>query len=346
MGFETYFREQLHNHPSAQPRDVVKLCYQAAFGAEHLLQDIDRARAFLLKESEETKAKDIPLWEPISVDICRVNLAAWKYHGMPVEWLFQMFAASFGKRENGESLFWEYLKTAGSVWKAENRSAEELETYLSDYMKEGLHPVHHSDIYREAEQPAYRIVDRKFEKLFPILRKVAETEKEPCIIAIDGRAASGKTTMSGLLKTILQTDVVQMDDFFLPLELRTEERLQQPGGNVHYERFAEEVLPYLKETDAFAYGIFDCGRMDYHGRREIGSGHIRIVEGSYSCHPFFGEYADIRVFSDVAPEEQMQRILKRNGEQMAEMFRSRWIPMEEAYFKAHAIKEKADICLK
>ena len=346
MGFETYFREQLHNHPSAQPRDVVKLCYQAAFGAEHLLQDMDRARAFLLKESEETKAKDIPLCEPISAEICRVNLAAWKYHGLPVEWLFQMFAASFGKREDGESLFREYLKIAGAVWTAENRSLEDLKTYLSDYRKEGLHPVHHSDIYREAEQPAYRIVDRKFEKLFPILQRVAETEKVPCIIAIDGRAASGKTTMSGLLKTILQTDVVQMDDFFLPLELRTPERLQQPGGNVHYERFAEEVLPYLKETDAFAYGIFDCGRMDYHGRREIGAGNIRIVEGSYSCHPFFGEYVDIRVFSDVAPEEQMQRIVKRNGTQMAEMFRTRWIPMEEAYFKAYQTEEKADICLK
>ena len=178
MGFETYFREQLHNHPSAQPRDVVKLCYQAAFGAEHLLQDIDRARAFLLKESEETKAKDIPLYEPISAEICRVNLAAWKYHGMPVEWLFQMFAASFGKRENGESLFWEYLKIAGAVWTEENRSLEDLETYLSDYRKEGLHPVHHSDIYREAEQPAYRIVDRKFEKLFPILQKEWQQQKK------------------------------------------------------------------------------------------------------------------------------------------------------------------------
>ena len=346
MGFETYFREQLHNHPSAQPRDVVKLCFQAAFGAEHLLQDMDRAKAYLLKEFEETKAKDLPLLEPISAEICRVNLAAWKYHGLPVEWLFQMFAASFGKRENGEALFREYLKTAGSVWAAENRSLEELEAYLSAYMKEGLHPVHHSDVYREAEQPAYRIVDRKFEKLFPILQRVAERRGKSCIIAIDGRAASGKTTMAGLLKTILQTDVVQMDDFFLPLELRTAERLQQPGGNVHYERFAEEVLPYLKEKDAFAYGVFDCSRMDYHGRREIGAGNIRIVEGSYSCHSFFGEYPDIRVFSDVAPEEQMQRIVKRNGTQMAEMFRTRWIPMEEAYFKAYEIKEKADICLK
>ena len=42
----------------------------------------------------------------------------------------------------------------------------------------------------------------------------------------------------------------------------------------------------------------------------------------------------------------MARILKRNGEQMAEMFRTRWIPMEENYFAAFSIKEKADILMK
>ena len=185
------------------------------------------------------------------------------------------------------------------------------------------------------------------ERIALLQQKIEERKarKTPVLVALEGGSASGKSTLGAELARQLGATLIHMDDFFLPLELRMEERLQQPGGNVHYERFAEEVLPYLKETDAFAYGIFDCGRMDYHGRREIGSGHIRIVEGSYSCHPFFGEYPDIRVFSDVASEEQMQRIVKRNGTQMAEMFRTRWIPMEEAYFAHYKIKENADIII-
>ena len=37
MDFTTCLREQLRRHPSMQPQDVIKLCYQAARGAEHLI---------------------------------------------------------------------------------------------------------------------------------------------------------------------------------------------------------------------------------------------------------------------------------------------------------------------
>ena len=86
--------------------------------------------------------------------------------------------------------------------------------------------------------------------------------------------------------------------------------------------------------------------MDFGGEMEIGTAPVRIVEGSYSQHPLFGDYADVKVFSMVEEKEQMDRILQRNGEQMAEMFRTRWIPMEEKYFTAFAVAEKADILMK
>ena len=37
MDFTTYVEEQLRLHPATQPQDVIKQCYQAARGAEHLL---------------------------------------------------------------------------------------------------------------------------------------------------------------------------------------------------------------------------------------------------------------------------------------------------------------------
>ena len=348
MGFERYFLEQLHRHPSMKAQDVVKMCYQAAFGAEHLLQDKARAEAYFMKEYEETEAKEMPLYEEISENICRVNLAAWKYHSLPAAWLFRIFAASCGKREGGEELFYSYLKQAEALLVETLISQEEWQIYLAEYEKKGLSPVHHSDNYREKEHPAYRIVDRKYIRLLPILQKAAEKmqEKDVVVIAIDGRAASGKTTATGYLQEILSAEVIRMDDFFLPMELRTPERFAQPGGNVHQERFMEEVLPFLSQEKAFSYQIFDCGRMDYHGNQEISVGKFRIVEGSYSCHPVFGRYADVVVFSDVDAEEQMERICIRNGEKMAEMFRTRWIPLEEAYFTAYDIAVKADIILK
>ena len=104
-------------------------------------------------------------------------------------------------------------------------------------------------------------------------------------------------------------------------------------------------MPHLASDAAFAYRVFDCSQMDFGGLREIAAAPIRIVEGSYAHHPALGDYADLRVFSTVEEEEQMARILRRNGEKMAEMFRTRWIPMEEKYFYHFGIREKADIVL-
>ena len=50
MEFEVYLKQQLALHPSMQPQDVVKLCYQAAHGAEHLLSDIKAAEKYFYQE--------------------------------------------------------------------------------------------------------------------------------------------------------------------------------------------------------------------------------------------------------------------------------------------------------
>ena len=72
------------------------------------------------------------------------------------------------------------------------------------------------------------------------------------VIAIDGRSGAGKTTLSQILSERLGASVVHMDDFFLPLSLRSDKRLSEAGGNVHYERFIEEVLPHINDGKSFA----------------------------------------------------------------------------------------------
>ena len=349
MDFEIYLTEQLRKHPSMQPQDVIKACYQAAFGAEHLLSDPDGARTYLQREYDEVAALDDVLYEQISDQVCRINLSAWKAKGLPLEWLFRMFSASCKVQENAGEQFAQYLQAAERVIQSENAAftAPEWATYLRAYKQSGMPAVHHSQAYREGERPAYRIVSSLFCDALAILEKAnAYAQKnQPCVIAIDGRAASGKTTLANCLQLILDADVIHMDDFFVPPALRSKERFEKPGENIHHERFICEVLPFLAKQEPFSYRIFDCSTMDYHGIRKIGSAPFRIVEGSYSCHVHFGTYADITVFSDVSANEQADRIRKRNGEEMLKMFLTKWIPMEEAYFSHYAIKENADILL-
>ncbi len=333
MEMKDYILREIKRHPSAEGQDIAKLCYQAAFGAEHLLLNPDSAREYLQKEFDSVDASSEPLSENISDSFCRVNLRAWKAEGLPLEWLFRMFALTAECRKNGTESYYKYLE--------EGEKASGFS--LLQFRNAPPSPLHHSEQYRKSEKPSYRIVNRQLLRLIPLLRKV-HAEK-PSVIAIDGRAASGKTTAAAHLSRILDAELIHMDDFFLPPALRSEERLAEAGGNVHYERFIEEVLPHLSSGEEFSYRIFDCGIMDFGGRRTVKSAPLRIVEGSYSCHPKFGKYADITVFSYVTPEEQMRRIIERNGEKMAEMFRSRWIPMEEEYFEHYSISDNADIIL-
>lgn len=164
----------------------------------------------------------------------------------------------------------------------------------------------------------------------------------PVVIAVDGMAGSGKTTLAALLETRLDAAVIHMDDFFLPQGFRTPERLRAPGGNVYYERFAQEVLPYLRCGQPFAYRVFDAHAHRYTGTRRVEARPFVIVEGSYSQHPAFGDAYDLRVFCEVSPAEQLRRVRARSPER-ADLFRAFWIPMENRYFDACGIRAQSDI---
>ena len=102
----------------------------------------------------------------------------------------------------------------------------------------------------------------------------------------------------------------------------------------------------LRAGTTFTYREFDCSVMDFGGNSDVidPKGNV-IIEGSYSLHPAFGALsgeegdrrhpAEIAVFLQISPETQRERILKRNGEEMLDMFVKRWIPLENAYFEAN-----------
>ncbi len=349
MDFQMYFREQASIHPSMQPQDAVKLCYQAAFGGEHILSDLAVAERYFNAEFDGLKPAEGVLYERISKDICRVNMAAWKKRGLPSLWLFRLFCLSSEMQKGSEEDFEANLLSVSSCLDALSFREADWQAFLTLYREKGGGAVHHSEMYREKEHPAYRLMRYELLSLLPLLEKVQKilTEKgndAPFVLAIDGRAGAGKSTLASRLARVLSpASLVYMDDFFLPPALRTPERLQEKGGNLHYERFSQEVLPFLKEKEAFSYRIFDCSVMELCGERKVDAAPIRIVEGSYSSHPHFSDYADLRLFVDVAPDEQIRRILARNGDKMAELFKTRWIPMEEAYFNAFEIRGKADL---
>lgn len=155
----------------------------------------------------------------------------------------------------------------------------------------------------------------------------------PFLIAIDGRCASGKTTLAAALQRELSATLFHMDDFFLRPEQRTPERLATPGGNVDYERFLTEVLLPIREgNSALEYRPYDCHSLQLRSPVHEELSPIVIVEGSYSCHPALREHYDLHIFLTVDPAEQLRRIEQRGGPDAVIAFREKWIPLEERYF--------------
>lgn len=356
MKISDYLRKQVQLHPAMQPIDAVKLCYQAAYGAEHLLKNVETARFYFEEEYSRAEAgsDSEPLYEHISDVSCRVNLRAWKKRGLPGEWLFHMFAQSNVLLMNSRYRMEHEKKNAFTVYLKEVEllceegifgfDRNQWEECLKAYPLDNPVSIHHSKIYHEKEQPAYRVISRHFIKQFGVLEALAKLPKDTVkVVAIEGKCGSGKTILAKGLAALIGAGIVHMDDFFLPGELRTPERLEEIGGNIHYERFAEEVLPRLRKEEPFSYGRFDCGKMAMRGERHVEQDKLRIVEGTYSCHPKFGDYMDIRVFLDVDEEEQRRRLTERDGEEAMRKFESIWIPMEKRYFETFDILGKADV---
>ena len=169
-------------------------------------------------------------------------------------------------------------------------------------------------------------------------------EKDHVLIAIDGKCTSGKTTLAAQLAEIYDCNVFHMDDFFLQPQQRTPERYAQPGGNVDYERFREEVLLPLRAGKDFSYRPFACKTFTFSASVPVTAKKLSIIEGSYSLHPYFGEVYDLKILLTVEPQLQMQRISARPQHLQAQ-FREQWIPMENRYLEAFRISDRVDLIL-
>ena len=91
---------------------------------------------------------------------------------------------------------------------------------------------------------------------------------------------------------------------------------------------------------AAAYRPWSCRTGELGDPVTVEPGTLVLVEGSYACHPALWDQYDLRAFLTVDPAEQLARILRREGDAYAQVFREKWIPLEEQYFSAFQVEER------
>ena len=160
---ERILREHAKRYPLMQPIDAVKLIYQNEFGGGHLIRDEEACLNYLRREyASVAKGPTAPLYEDIGNGIVRVNLAAVEPEDL--EQLGRAFIDSAARHKGTLDSFLNKLEVLRNL-------AEEgvfafdmnaLNDYLSEYEAAGYPAVSHSEPYRQAYTPAYRVILRSW----------------------------------------------------------------------------------------------------------------------------------------------------------------------------------------
>lgn len=159
--------QHAERYPLMQPQDAVKLLYQSEFGGGHMISSPPASLKRLEEEYAHVNQTDAPLTESIGGGIVRVNLCALDANGVSVIKLNDAFVRSSAMVRGSIPQFTEKLERLQDMQSRHGIfafSADELASYLRKYAEGGFPPVSHSDIYRKAYCPAYRVVSEELLK--------------------------------------------------------------------------------------------------------------------------------------------------------------------------------------
>lgn len=152
-----------NDYPKLQMQDIFKALYQSTFGCGHLIADSSAVAEYIRKEAATCVDLGEPFVEPLDGDYCRVHLACLR-HGVTVEALARFFTLS-AEMSKGKK---EYLEQKLAVLLEMTAKGElpfdtkQTEREIAAWREASFPPLHHSEAFRKAYSPAYRVVLKRF----------------------------------------------------------------------------------------------------------------------------------------------------------------------------------------
>ena len=167
QGIEKFVKWQMESYPELRLLDIYKSCFQDYMGAEHLVSDSERVKAYLDEELETTTLDELMPWyyEPCGVNgqYIRVSIKAIKEDLITEDVLLDAFirSANSDMRPTVESWRDRWHMIIGTIDQMELNlpSYQQDRAFIDSILSVGKYAISHSPEYREAYRPHYRIVE-------------------------------------------------------------------------------------------------------------------------------------------------------------------------------------------
>ena len=215
--FSQELQQHLNAHPLAQPADLVKYCRQRAFGASRRYPGEQEALQALAGEySGLVPNEDAPLLEPLGPDVVRLNLAGAAARGLTPAQLARACTLDSLLGQPDEEWF---AQSLNALEELASRNAlppaccRGMREFLNLYRQKGCPPLRHSEVYRSAYRPHYRVFSGPLARLVPVMAAVSQhavalPANRRLAVALEGSCGAGKSEAAGWLAEIFGAGVV------------------------------------------------------------------------------------------------------------------------------------------
>jgi len=159
------------------------------------------------------------------------------------------------------------------------------------------------------------------------------------IIAIDGPAGAGKTTLamqiSQALSSRFSIEVVHMDDLYNGWDGALGENLTE---------LLSKIIVAQKKSQNFLLPHFDWIAHKYSDPRDLKPSQILILEGVGSARAIVRNSATTTIWIEVDRTIGIERVIARDGEEIESQMKQ-WLIDQEIYFTSDKTRESAQFIL-
>jgi hypothetical protein len=161
-------KQHLGWYPLMEPVDIYKLLYQGVMGSEHLMAAPEEFKLQLELEMNGLKGDPTERWlEPVNADetILRLNLRACKDRQLNLDLLIPALLRTGDMCIGSQTILqktWVKFIELCETGQINQFSTDTVYGFGGWLVEMAFPPVHHSDSYRRAYQPAYRLISVKF----------------------------------------------------------------------------------------------------------------------------------------------------------------------------------------